>query len=118
MRSAHPTVSSPGTVIAQCNRATVDDICNDETCDDDYTIALQTARMLLGHDASEDQCKELMREVIEEVHRDLTTPPRCNDLRRVADRLINLRTEQPEGLVVLDSRDLDGLLGDVEAGWS
>ena len=92
------------------------DLREDATCVDDHAQALETARLLLGENATDDQVYALVDQTMDAVVDDLDEP-RVARLTEIARRLALRRTDAPTGLILLDSRERDEIFKVLEPDW-
>jgi hypothetical protein len=113
-------ISVAGVVAVELARGsppTIDVLRNDQTCADDFEQAIETATLMLGPGASDDQKLELIAEVMHECQMELTQHDRAAYQQTLVSRLLEMRRSRPRGLVVLDSREFDEALRRVEGVW-
>lgn len=87
------------------------DVCND------LQQARDTAELLLEDRASEEDVVARVKGALEEVREDLRHAEAWAWQGAVTERLLDMRREKPNGLIVLDSRAFDELLLLVEPRW-
>jgi hypothetical protein len=83
----------------------------------DRDQALETARLILGKHEDDDEVRELVAITIQDVEADMRGAPRRDRAEALERQLVDLRVNIPVGVVVLDSRQIDELLGDIAPLW-